>query len=834
MVDRRRVVQLAIAVFTTSACTGSSGPSSPEPALASGGGALVDTAAPNVEPAIPAPIPSLGLHGKTFDAPLAWDAPFVVHEGTFSDGLDLSAPPHHVATTWIDDAALVPHASAPGFSAVLGQALDDGTGPLGLEKLEPGAMETAIDVLGLLGGSTEFTGPEALFLGYAPARARWLAARSFPANLRQATVVYDDPLAMANLRERGARLYCAAREAQNVHQSAATKAMGRQVGFSATLFGEQVDFLVVEPTLVLDGPFPYLGGTPRCPVDPSADCGATPSPHDGAQAFMIPLLFGTRVTPVSLLPSLPEVRYPVVLVAGDSEVRTPVFVPLSPLFRREYQTVTHAEAVLTAGAGGRAAGTIPLFQLGVVSVDLHLGLAMRLGQPFSGEAPSLCPSGTGDLPGYPATVAPANDRLLLGAPSGWPPARAGAMSTLGGFRFAEGPWQPSSFSADTLAPFFFTHVSSDPADPAIFGGLWFFDPLVVRALEDDDRHVWNSSTMQLCGGISATLGIDLGPVDVGLTAGGNLSGFVAQRHDLRSALIALQAAPPDGPQLVEYPALPMAALSVTPRTRASADMNLFVHLTLEIEIDLLLETVTITLFDDDLLNTGPINLASYDSGPWAEEHRLRLGTGSSFGDPMKQPVTLSHLPNGTLFASFPVGNDVDSCLADASPNVPAPTPCESTPPSSALPQVEVCAYAGGVGTPDDEPLPPNVCDDIDGFVAAALGGATPAQQACLRERFVFLCEPVSKQQTFLNQPVRARVLDFANPDLAGSLQNVVQICVDANVPPGAGEAAAEAYAQTIFSYGLCEPDATLIAGSSAVAPVGNPLQAPPVTPGQCL
>jgi hypothetical protein len=835
-----RPSRLLVQVPAVLAAISCGSPEQAAPPLQGGAGtdtALVSSGSPYVEPSVSS-LPPLGLHGKTFDAPPSLNAPFLIHEGVFSDGVDLGAPPTSGQAAWVGTATGTAHASAPDFGTVLGQALGHATG-VELPKLDTSVLDTLTDFLGLLDVSTTTSGPDTRFLGFTPERARWLASRTFFVNLSQLTVPYADPLHMANLRQRGARLYCAAREAQNAHQSGATKSMGKQVAFSVDLFGEQVDFLAFEPTFALDGPLPYLGGPPGCPVDPAGDCGNNPAPHDGAQAFMVPLLLGTQLTPLSLLPSLPEIRYPVVLVTGDTELVTPVG-GIPPLVIKNYRTVTHADSILSAWGGAAAGKRLVLARVGPAEVTLNLGAAVGVGLFFAGSAAGQCPHDplVDGLPGLPGTGAPANDRLLSALPSGppapgWPSPRSGAISSFGGIRFGEGPWLPSALSDDTLASFTFSHLSSDPSDLTYVIPLASFDPLTVRALEDDDRHLWTSSTAQLCGLLSLGFGGALGPLHASLSGGGSLSAFATMRHDLRWGLVAI-------PLDVIFnvpPAVAMEALAVAPRVTASADLELFVHLTLEIEVDLsFIGTVTITLFNDDLLNTGPINLASYDSGPWAEEHRFRLGTGSSFGDPMKQPVTLSHLPNGPYFGSFPAGKGVDACLADPAPNVPAPTPCLSQPAAQDPPQVEICAWmgGGGFGTVGSPPLPPNVCGQITAFVDSVLPSGTPAQKGCLRRRLVFLCLPVTKQQPFANQSALARVLDLQDPLVASELQAVIQTCVNANLPDGATQADAQAYAQSIYHYALCKADATLLDDASAVTPVGSPFQPPPVTSGQCL
>jgi hypothetical protein len=218
---------------------------------------------------IPSPIPPLpGKNAGTVDgviinAPFWMADPRSVHEGVFSDGLDLSEPPqlgHADATCpgsdpscgWVNVNSGVAHASSPDFGIVLQQAIDDAKGRE-LPQLDGGFLTEGFDILKTLASYgddvTQIASPTTTkrFLGYTPEYSRWVQQTQ-----NRLMFTYPDPLLMSNLRERGARLYCAARVAQN-KQTSATKSMGKLTAFSFNLFGQNIDFLTVEPTLVLDG-----------------------------------------------------------------------------------------------------------------------------------------------------------------------------------------------------------------------------------------------------------------------------------------------------------------------------------------------------------------------------------------------------------------------------------------------------------------------------------------------------------------------------------------------------------------------------------------------------
>ena len=669
------------------------------------------------EPAINTSIPALpgknngAVHGAIAGAsPIATDS-HSVHEGLFSDGIDLadspvpgdaaaSCPGNDKSCGWINT-NIVPHASSPNFANVLNQALSDAK-ELELPKLDGRAFTGILDGLktlqnnGLDFGITIGTPVVTKrFLGYAPEFGRWLNQESYRAFGFTGSIGYADPAVMNNLRERGARLYCAARTAQ-FQQNRGTKSMGKFTPFSIDLFGSKIDFLTVEPTLVIDGPQPYLGGPPRCPI--AQNC-AGGSPKDGAQAFMVPFLAGAQITPISFLPSLPEIRVPVVMVTGDSEVLTPTDAPVIGTYisGKTYQTVTHSDAILSSEVTGNAGESFLLATLGPVQLYLDLGMAFGVGQLFSDEAITF-PYGY-KLPQPPNMAAPPNDRLLDGMPSGWSPARQGDQTTAVGL-WDEGRWAaPSSFTADTTAAQSL-NVEPDNEPFKLPLSLQPYDPFLLRALEDDDRHIWNSTTFGLGAQLRGVAGgsVTVGPLTINaqVEARGSLTGQVALRHTLRdAALYANQPSSTVAPTGFNGTG-PISAVTIEPQLSAQANLSFAVHLTLKGDLDLgPFGDQKVTIYDDDFLKPPPFPLGNFNSGPWPEPNRFRLGTGSSTGDPLKAPDVIFHFPSDSgipaTFASFPAGNDVDSCLASPVQNPPAPPPCAGQPPAlSTPPSAQIC------------------------------------------------------------------------------------------------------------------------------------------------
>src|SRR5260370_921322 len=251
---------------------------------------------------IPSPIPPLpGKNAGTVDgvivnAPFWMTDPRSVHEGVFSDGLDLADPPQLGRTDatcpgsdpscgWVNANTGVAHASSPDFGTVLQQAIDDVKGRE-LPKLDGGFLTEGFDILKTLAG-------------------------------------YADDLT--------------------------------QIG----------------------------------------------SPNDGAEAFMIPFLLGTRITPLSLLHPLPEIRVPVAMVTGESEVLTPTGTPFN---ETTYQTVTHGDAILSSEVTGSAGMEKLLATVGPVQIFAHFGLTFGVGQLFSDESvtypppPAIAPNPPGMPP----------------------------------------------------------------------------------------------------------------------------------------------------------------------------------------------------------------------------------------------------------------------------------------------------------------------------------------------------------------------------------------------------------------------------------------------------
>jgi hypothetical protein len=701
---------------------------------------------PLPSPAVDAPIPVLPL--ATFvlaDAPLSLKSPLVVHEGRFTWGGDLvplvtniscpTAASAGCSGIWLDSfsPSLFPHTAAPSLVTHLSAAL---TGAFEhQESLDPGPLVAAFDLFKTFakfqagGGGVTLTGSAATpLLGYKPLRARWLRSQWGSNNPQlfqpEKKYVYPDYFGFSDLRLRGARLYCATRRAHFV-QNSGVSSLGEFVGFSVKVAGKHIDFLVAEGSLRIGGPQRFLG-----PGFEDA------SQRDGAQAFMVPLLFGTRITPVRGvgLPGFGEVLVPVALVDGDSEVRTPahkrnVFVGfkvdcsrsfgcgLEPhyvnMHSKEYHTVTHAAALLSASRSVHASKEFTLFYIGPIRIVMNLGLGFGAGEFQAGSDRVL---DTATVPGAP------------------PPTRDGELFNLfTGVRYHDGPWSLSRSFEWRVLP-------DGQTDPFWRSKIqWFLQPHDVRALQDDD-HVASSAVKLTLNpaALGGVLGGGVGPVHAELSVTGGLSGNVAYQHVLRDALLA------QDPLGSATAMRPISGLTHRPRLTADVTFDGFVG-KIYFEIDLgFLGTID---FEKTLFNIGQQPLASYDSDDGLsasdEQYFLRVGTGSRDGKPMTQPDVLSHLPGQGAFDTFL--EDVPACLTDETPSLPVAEACDPVEDDGEPPALEMCIY--GAGHRELWPsLPSNACDDIGAYTASI--GGTPEEQECAATYLEFFCRPTSKWQMF--------------------------------------------------------------------------------------
>jgi hypothetical protein len=826
------LVVLMLAVGAGVVVAAEDGPAAPE------AGTVIEQAVvgdPPATAAVDGPIPPLvvnpfatppcGVTGFIPEAAINQTGALFAHEARFTWGFDLPKGPCFTTNdepSWkkLSDPSFLPHTASSAFPGYVGGILKEA-------HAHQDEIDTTADPLGLFKDFFDLAGIPSTgstskdFLGYTPLRARWLRSRWSGQKGKllfkpEKKYVYQDFSGFEDIRLRGARLYCAARRAQREQDPNTAPSLGERVAYTFNILGQQIDFLVLRSTVMLNGPQRCTGGSADAPSCPGAGDGAAPS--DGAQAFEIPFQLGTRLIPIRglPLPDLDEVRVPMVLVTGDSEVKTlaekravwvgyighfdPLFVDMHS---KEYQTVTHVDALLSAGTSDHVGPVrVPLFTLGVASVFLKLDLDYGVG-----------------------AFQPLHDRVIdpKGALAAWPPLRRPDtvpvfVNPASGVRYHDGPWRLDvrgpgfrGGPGGSGSPSTFWSVLPDvPADP-----FWThaFGPHVrphdVRAVTDDDHAVSSRAHASLTGTIAGELGGSFGPFTAKLVVSGGVGVTVNQDHIVRDALMA------QDPLLPAEHMRPITALTV--RTRGESTLD-FTGLDAKIRFTLSLPIVDDIDFDKKLFHVkGASVLLASDEPPDADDEQLmlRLGTGSRDGSPMTQPAVRSHLPQEAEFAPDTFDVDVAACLADTTPNPPTPPPCKASVGPGQAPHANICLY-GPTGFLAEEfglAPPPTVCGNVPGYVAGL--AVTPDQKACVGSYLGFLCAPISQWQSFEGSNVVGRLWDFDEP-MGHELYDIVSQCVTAF-----DGVSAQQVAESLISAAACTSEAALL-GDTDIMNVVNP------------
>jgi hypothetical protein len=275
--------------------------------------------------------------------------------------------------------------------------------------------------------------------------------------------------------------------------------------------------------------------------------------------------------------------------------------------------------------------------------------------------------------------------------------------------------------------------------------------------------------------------------------------------------------------------LPVTGLAVRPRSTAKVE---FTGLDAMLHFELDLGFFGAITFEETLLDIDGATLADYDSElkPSAsdEQFSLRLGTGSSAGHAVEQPLAHSHLPQGADYATF--DEDVAACLADETP-VPDPIePCPAQSSTSAPPSADLCLYgpADKLQRQVGAELPLDVCTNLSGYIAQLK--ASSEQKACLSSYLSFLCLPESEAQPLFGKPpnVVSRVWNL-DPGMNQALLGILEQCALAFVgtqDPKAKEKA-KALAANLVSVAACDEYALLIPDEKVIQPPFDPTLPPP-------
>jgi hypothetical protein len=767
--------------------------------------AVLNPTSPFVGPAVNdlAAYPPLLAHGRVTEGSYAVTSPFVPHEARFTSGEDLAAgpvvdssDPFGTADAWADTlgaAGANAHLHPPMLKARVQSAL--ASAKLHMNDLSAEVLEDVAKIFELIPGFTpaEYDS-EIAFAAWQPPRARWLDSQwaflprtifSPPAPERH--LLYPTPAAFGLVPERGARLYCAARELarQQVQGS-----LGEKVLLPITILGQDIDIGVFEPTAYVDQPKKFIA--------PGVD---------GVQAFTVPLQLGLKITPVRpFLPSLPELRTPLVLTTADAELVTDtdrglvwvdsvcfgswLCVPvIRPEYQKRFKTTAHVDSVMTAGRSMKTSAKIPLFWAGALLVRLNVGFAAAVGM----QAPALA--------GEPVVPRPRvlDDRILAFAipQPAWP---AGIRKTATSAPYLDGFWrlQQNYFNPDPGNQFYDVHSGETPVAVVSTAPQ---SPFRTAVLTDDDHHVAPASELAILAGLEGIIGLNASIARIEISASGNVKGTLGMAHDVRDGVSV------DNSLLSPQP---ITNLTITPTTYGHVELLFKVNFHLHIDLP---------IFDDIDVNYDLVN-ESIPIGPelnevWIEEHRVRLGTGSTVGADVTQWPAFTSRTGKTVFDTF--REPVNACLADPTdvPNVPPP--CKSTPASGEPPRAHACMY-----TP--------VSVQIDPCLHIPANPVDPAAK-CEAAKLTYLCGAVSQQQWFGAEYVLAHrlVLPEVDGTYSADLERISEIAdACSRSDPTFTPADPSAWFKGLFKVASCDAAATLMTADAVVGVRGSA-----VTDGKC-
>lgn len=740
---------------------------------------LLDISRPPAGVPATGPLPVASLSAVPLSTSAGTTSVRALRRGRFSNGADVPNPGLDAVTTdigavtagpfstWVDGVTAAPF-TAPA-------ALDDRL-RVGLSFARERAR-VRTDAIGW--GVWSLASAPAItekLNGFSPVRARWMKSETLTGPAGPATFNYADPQLYREVRHRSARLYCASREAQRAQAATNAYSMGSQALVTFDLFGAQIQLMNVEPTFAFDTPEDHRD-----------------APVDGAQVFSIPTLVGSRITPISIAPSLPELRSPLVIVSGDGELTN-----ADGVGTRTFQTASHADAFLSREANREVQlPDITLFSLGVADVKLKIGARATVGR-----------------------LTASDDRVLGHASGARPftrvPRPFAETTSLVGASYFDGPLQlgsgtPAFPSPVPLPGAGFVGLSQlRPIGASGPVGLATTNPMLARLLSDDDHAVEVEHSVGLTTALAVSVGPDLGFIKLEVTATGGITASGGQVQAVR-----------DGVSFLSSSQGPAALLSVTPRLFASADFRLDVRFTVRVGPF----PFSVTLLDV----RQP--LARFDGAPFPELQRMRVGTsdGAEVADLLRAPGVRSHVPEvSTLFQSFPPGRDVDACLADLSDPTAPPPPCSSTPPTFIPPRVNICMeFVRPTVGPTIPVFPRLLCSDPAEYLTRLPGSLTPEQRSCIQNALVFFCEPTSQvlgDDSISRVLISSALSPAATSALGIRLESVINTCV---APAAFGPDAA----RTLFRAAPCNAEAKIFGRDNT--PIFSVTGPGPIRSGTC-
>ena len=579
-----------------------------------------------------------------------------------------------------------------------------------------------------------------------------------------ATTNYPNPLLLDELTDRGARSYCAMREAAR-HSFIPNLPMLKHsladvIWWS---FGKTDADVTFMPT----------GKAYRFPQ--------VPADVPGAQAFVIPLAIGATVAPLSgpFVPDFGTFQHAIAWITGDAEVLSLENKTGAPFYGAQYnRNIEHVDAF--AGVtyhGGVGVKNVMLANFGLFQLSLFANMQVTIGELEDGDQV---------YDSDEDTTIPAGRRVLFDRWQGthglWAPPRWGlfdnpssgvidaAIATpICGEFSPEFPGYVGGGSGCNFVP-----VHFDPDDPGAWNPInsYITEPAwgtAARWRNDDDRQFALKDKMDLELGVTGSGGIDISILKIGVEASMSLDAHSSVETIVREGLSIVNRN--------------TAALQPAPiGTRAEPGEN---------PITLLQSNFTLTPVANDWVGITPLKAAiTFHLGPipfigdidWKlpiidpdsinlagtridtpERDRVRVGEYSEAIN--KTPVdssgfpTFSHLPRLALggnskFAALP--QNVAECLKDDTQVGHEPQPKPSKPAETEIPYglcyygpsmkaVDIFATAWGI-VPTNIPVQPNpqtICEiakDEDVLTAHyALTFGDPAQVHCMVQTTRYLC-----------------------------------------------------------------------------------------------
>lgn len=506
--------------------------------------------------------------------------------------------------------------------------------------------------------------PSIRLTSYRPERARWLAAESNASGTEG--VVYPDMPGLSELRNRGERLYCAAKNAaRKQREQPQSVIMGRRDLIKIPLL--DLVILRVEPTLAIEEPMRLDSGQ-----------------NDGAQAFVLPFQAGVRA---SIFPQLglsflkfPEMTLPVNMLLADSEVVTPI--DFGERGRQKWGTATHATAFGSSAFEGLAeSNNIPLpFKVGPISLYLRLGLSAGMASCSEHDLYPNCRT-------TPVRqVGRLIDRVLTMPGQGWVPLAPGPRGVWDGEQtngFTRADWRAGIVDGDyNDAPW---NVDTQLWQGIIPGNslapfrTTLPDPLAARMVQNNDKSMMVETNYGLTFALIGQAGLrqpEMGNTYVQFSAdvraAFSLSTTVLHRfreqEEVQTRLETVHT--PEFDPVIRTPS-PLTALTVTPGTQLEP-----IGLDLSGAVDIAVHGGPFTLaFRLKLFRVGTTVGDAGTPSWWSEGHRLRMTTMQSFKGNVESNV-ISHLPSG---APYPTFEDRATCAAPQTTPPPPYRRCEAEP-----------------------------------------------------------------------------------------------------------------------------------------------------------